>query len=109
MNIIPSFDIFIRGTRELPLDFWDGLDETFQQNLQLSLLIIGDETIDVGFVLLCTGDFIDELFRKCIEQLLEHDSAVDGFKASDKVRDVSPAGHVVYVQLFVSDLGQILH
>jgi hypothetical protein len=109
MHIIPCFDIFICGTSELPLDLGNGLDETFQQNLQLSLFIIGDETVYIGFVLLRARDFIDELFRKCIEQLLEHDSAVDGFEASDKIRYISPAGHVVYVQLFVSNLGQILH
>ncbi len=93
----------------LVLDFGDGLDETFEQDFEFSLFVVSDETVEVGFVFVCTGDLIDKLLSKCVKQLLEHGSTIDGFKSSNQVGDISATGHIVDIEFFIGNLRKILH
>jgi hypothetical protein len=69
MHFIPCFNLLTGRISELCLDFGDGLDKTLQQDLDFSLLVVGYEAVDVGFVFLCAGYFIDELLDKSVEKL----------------------------------------
>lgn len=108
MHLIPKFEILGSGIFELVLDFGDGLDETFEQDFEFSLFVVSDETVDVGFVFVCTGDLIDKLLSKGVKELFEHGSTIDGFKASNQVRDISATGHIVDIEFFIGNLSEVL-
>jgi hypothetical protein len=108
MHFIPKFEILLSGIFVLVFDFGDGLDETFEEDFEFSLFVVSDETVEVGFVFVCTGDLIDKLLSKGVKELLEHGSTIDGFKASNQVRDISATGHIVDIEFFIGNLRQIL-